>query len=76
MLEVINILPFFVSLSMRLSFATHPDKAIFSTFVNRYQELGELAELYQTCAEFGAALPPPTRRTPGRAGRSWTLDLT
>ena len=48
MLELLNILPFFISLSLRTSFSTNPQRQRFSTFVNRYQELGDIAEQYQT----------------------------
>ena len=47
-LEVINIIPFFFSITARVTFIYDPVGALYSVFVGRYQELGNLAEMYSS----------------------------
>jgi len=45
-LEIINILPFFASLAIRITFITSPEQS-FTVFAgNRYQEIGNIGNLY------------------------------
>ena len=48
MMEIINIVPFFISLAVRMAFMAEPEWGLYSVFVGRYQELGNLANLYAT----------------------------
>jgi len=46
-LEIINIIPFFISLSIRLNFIFSPEGKRYSVFAgNRYQEMGNIASMY------------------------------
>jgi len=45
-LEIVNILPFFISLAIRMSFILSPEQS-FSVFAgNRYQEIGNIGTMY------------------------------
>ena len=50
MMEVVNIVPFFLALSRRVTFMSRPEfsgQYKYNVFVTRYQELGHMAALYQ-----------------------------
>ena len=50
MMEIINIVPFFLALSRRVTFMSRPEfsgQYKYNVFVTRYQELGHMAALYQ-----------------------------
>jgi len=50
MMEIINIVPFFLALGRRITFMSRPEfsgQYKYNVFVTRYQELGHMAALYQ-----------------------------
>jgi hypothetical protein len=50
MMEIINIVPFFLALGRRITFMSRPEfsgQYKYNVFVSRYQELGHMAALYQ-----------------------------
>ncbi len=50
MMEVINIVPFYLALGRRITFMSRPEfsgQYKYNVFVTRYQELGHMAALYQ-----------------------------